>query len=288
MDCALDAVRGRVSENGKPSVGRIETEQHAVHGLAWLATYVEAIKEMAAYAQRMREEGRFGETERLLTRIGLGEYLAQVFSAIPMNQSEIVRPSDFGLALEDVAPLSQRNRRVPDRRGQHPRKSRRPRRPDRRGARRRDRRPRSRRHLRGDPRRDAPLRRRRGRAPRARVASRQRLYPARSHPGLERNGRLRPHHPRGLRRHGAGQSGDVRRVGGALPRLYRRRLSRHALRDRGRTHPGRRDRGPETEVPAPDRQRRNPADRGVHRAQHRLRPREPCAPARSGTATAMW
>ena len=105
MDCALDAVRGRVSENGKPSVGRIETEQHAVHGLAWLATYVEAIKEMAAYAQRLREEGRFSETERLLTRIGLGEYLAQVFSAIPMNQSEIVRPSDFGLALEDVAPF---------------------------------------------------------------------------------------------------------------------------------------------------------------------------------------
>ncbi len=105
MDCALDAVRGRVSENGKPSTARIETEQHAVHGLAWLATYVEAIKEMAGYARRMSEEGRFGETEQLLTRIGLGEYLAQVFSAIPMNQGEILRPSDFGLALEDVAPF---------------------------------------------------------------------------------------------------------------------------------------------------------------------------------------
>jgi len=105
MECALDAVRARVSEKGKPDAGKIEAEQHAAHGLAWLATYVEAIKEMAGYAQRMREEGRFGETERLLTRIGLGEYLAQVFSAIPMNQSEIVRPSDFGLALEDVAPF---------------------------------------------------------------------------------------------------------------------------------------------------------------------------------------
>jgi (2S)-methylsuccinyl-CoA dehydrogenase len=104
MDCALDAVRARVSDNGKPNAGKIETEQHAVHGLAWLATYVEAIKEMAAYARRMREEGRFGETEQLLTRIGLGEYLAQAFSAIPMNQSEMVRPSDFGLAPQDVAP----------------------------------------------------------------------------------------------------------------------------------------------------------------------------------------
>ena len=97
MDCALDAVRDRVSENGKPSAGKIETEQHAVHGLAWLATYVEAIKEMAGYANACSEEGRFGETEQLLTRIGLGEYLAQIFSGIPMNQGEIVRLADFGL-----------------------------------------------------------------------------------------------------------------------------------------------------------------------------------------------
>ena len=103
MDRALDAMRDRVSENGKLSAGKIETEQHAVHGLAWLATYVEAIKEMAAYANRMQEDGRFGETEQLLTRIGLGEYLDQIFSAIPMNQGEFVRPADFGLAPGEIA-----------------------------------------------------------------------------------------------------------------------------------------------------------------------------------------
>ena len=105
MDRALDAMRDRVSENGKLSADKIETEQHAVHGLAWLATYVEAIKEMAAYATRMQEDGRFGETEQLLTRIGLGEYLDQIFSAIPMNQGEVVRPADFGLAPDEIAPL---------------------------------------------------------------------------------------------------------------------------------------------------------------------------------------
>ena len=92
MDRALDAMRDRVSENGKLSAGKIETEQHAVHGLAWLATYVEAIKEMAAYANRMQEDGRFGETEQLLTRIGLGEYLDQIFSAIPMNSERSRAP----------------------------------------------------------------------------------------------------------------------------------------------------------------------------------------------------
>jgi (2S)-methylsuccinyl-CoA dehydrogenase len=105
MDCALDAVRDRVSENGKLSSDRIEAEQHAVHGLAWLATYVEALKEMAGYAHRMREEGRFGETEQLMTRIGLGEYLAQIFGAIPMNQGEIARLADFGLGPQDIAPF---------------------------------------------------------------------------------------------------------------------------------------------------------------------------------------
>jgi (2S)-methylsuccinyl-CoA dehydrogenase len=105
MDCALDAMRDRVSENGKPGAEKIEAEQHAVHGLAWLATYVEAIKEMASYARRMREEGRFGEPERLLTQIGLGEYLAQIFSAIPMNQIEIVRLADFGLEPHEIAPF---------------------------------------------------------------------------------------------------------------------------------------------------------------------------------------
>jgi (2S)-methylsuccinyl-CoA dehydrogenase len=104
-DCARDAVRDRVSESGKLSADKIETEQHAVHGLAWLATYVEAIKEMTAYAERMQESGRFGEMEQLLTRIGLGEYLAQMFSGIPMNQGEIVRLADFGLAPEEIAPF---------------------------------------------------------------------------------------------------------------------------------------------------------------------------------------
>jgi (2S)-methylsuccinyl-CoA dehydrogenase len=104
-DCALDAVRELVSENGKLSADKIEAEQRAVHGLAWLATYVEAIKEMAGYAQRISEEGGFGETEQLLTRIGLGEYLAQMFNGIPMNQGEILRLADFGLVPDEIAPF---------------------------------------------------------------------------------------------------------------------------------------------------------------------------------------
>ena len=102
---ATASLRERVSENGRLSSAKLEREQHATHGLAWLATYVEAIKELGAFASRMSEEGRFGETEELLTRIGLGEYLAQVFGGIPMNQGEIIRLSDFGLDESIVALL---------------------------------------------------------------------------------------------------------------------------------------------------------------------------------------
>ena len=107
---AVASVRVRVSRDGRLDAGLIEAEQHAVHGLAWLATYVEAVRQLAAYAERMRAEGRFGETEELLTRIGLGEYLAQMFGGIPMNQGEFVRLADFGLDEAAVAATAARAR----------------------------------------------------------------------------------------------------------------------------------------------------------------------------------
>ena len=100
---AAEGVRKLVSKDGKISSALFEREQHAAHGLAWLATYVQAIREMIAYARRIEAEGKLGETEILLTRIGLSEYVAQLFGGIPMSQGEMVRPSDFGLNAEQVA-----------------------------------------------------------------------------------------------------------------------------------------------------------------------------------------
>ena len=102
-DQAVASLRAKVAENGKLSNAAIEREQHAAHGLAWFATYVESLREMLAYAERMRSEGRYGETEDLLTRIGLGEYLAQIFGGIPMSQGEFIRLGDFGLSPESIA-----------------------------------------------------------------------------------------------------------------------------------------------------------------------------------------
>ena len=76
-----------------------DREQRATHGLAWLATYVEAVRQLAAYAERMAGEGTLRRNSRsILVRIGLGEYLAQIVGGIPMSQGEIVRPTDLGLS----------------------------------------------------------------------------------------------------------------------------------------------------------------------------------------------
>jgi (2S)-methylsuccinyl-CoA dehydrogenase len=97
------AVRRRVTRDGKIAAGLIDREQRATHGLAWLATYAQAVRQLAAYAERMHAAGRLGAIEDLLVRIGLGEYVAQMIGGIPMSQGEIVRPADLGLSMDQVA-----------------------------------------------------------------------------------------------------------------------------------------------------------------------------------------
>ncbi len=100
---AKRVIAERVTAGGR-IVGRIfDREQRATHGLAWLATYVEALRQLAAYAARLAAAGQFGETEDLLVRIGAGEYLAQIVGGIPMSQGEIVRLADLGLDPAAVA-----------------------------------------------------------------------------------------------------------------------------------------------------------------------------------------
>ncbi len=100
---AVMRVRACVSMDGRPDARLMEREQRATHGLAWFATYVQAIRQLARYADAMAAAARLGEVETLLVRIGAGEYLAQMAGGIPMSQGELVRPSDLGLDAYTVA-----------------------------------------------------------------------------------------------------------------------------------------------------------------------------------------
>jgi (2S)-methylsuccinyl-CoA dehydrogenase len=103
LNDAIIRVREHVSVNGRIDANLIDREQRATHGLAWFATYAEAIRQLASYTERLSRNGRLGETDELLVRIGAGEFLAQMAGGIPMSQGELVRPSDLGLDSRAVA-----------------------------------------------------------------------------------------------------------------------------------------------------------------------------------------
>jgi (2S)-methylsuccinyl-CoA dehydrogenase len=52
LDIARAKVRERVSTEGRVSGAMLEAEQTAAHGLAWLATYVESLRQMQAGPKR--------------------------------------------------------------------------------------------------------------------------------------------------------------------------------------------------------------------------------------------
>ncbi|MEL6476330.1 MAG: acyl-CoA dehydrogenase family protein [Pseudomonadota bacterium] len=97
---ATGALAPRVKEGDRVSGRLLEAEQYAAHALAWTATYVEALAQMTLWAERLQEEGKFGEIERLILQIGMGEYLWQLYGGLPMSQGEITRPQDIGLSQE--------------------------------------------------------------------------------------------------------------------------------------------------------------------------------------------
>lgn len=100
---ARDLVSLKVTVDGRVSGKAVEQEQFASHGLSWLATYVESLRQMSAWAQRLKADGRLGEMENLILQIGFGEYLSQIRGGIPMSQGEIVRLHDLG--VDDLSAL---------------------------------------------------------------------------------------------------------------------------------------------------------------------------------------
>lgn len=103
LEQAVASVRQKVLVDGRISGAKLEQEQHAAHGLSWLATYVMALRQLKAYGERLQSEDRYGAIEDYAIRIGAGEYAAQIFGGIPMSQGEIVRLGALGLPAKAVA-----------------------------------------------------------------------------------------------------------------------------------------------------------------------------------------
>jgi (2S)-methylsuccinyl-CoA dehydrogenase len=97
---ARGAVAAKVVKAGKVDRRAFDAEQHVAHGFAWIATYGEALREVASWARALEETGGLGETEQLLALTVFAEYCAQLVGGLPMTQLEMIRPGDLGIEAE--------------------------------------------------------------------------------------------------------------------------------------------------------------------------------------------
>jgi (2S)-methylsuccinyl-CoA dehydrogenase len=98
VDAARAAARERVVRNGRVDRRLADSEQRALHGLAWIGATAEAIRQTVRWGEGLAAAGRLGAGESCLLRVGLGEYLEQLATGIAMSQNEVARPRELGLA----------------------------------------------------------------------------------------------------------------------------------------------------------------------------------------------
>ncbi len=101
-DKVLAAAKSGVRAKIEAANGDIDAVQHAAHGLAWMATTVEGLRQMVTWAGLLTAESKFGEFEQLIMAAAFAEYLAQVAHGIPMNQGEVIRADALGIERADI------------------------------------------------------------------------------------------------------------------------------------------------------------------------------------------
>ncbi|GGX44859.1 (2S)-methylsuccinyl-CoA dehydrogenase [Tateyamaria omphalii] len=101
-ELARTRLSDQLSNNGRVSGALIEKHQTAAHGLAWLATYCESLRQMHKWAEALNTQSKLGEVESLILQIAFGEYLWQIYGGIQMNQGEVLRLQDLGLTQDDM------------------------------------------------------------------------------------------------------------------------------------------------------------------------------------------
>ncbi|KUL94577.1 acyl-CoA dehydrogenase [Bosea sp. WAO] len=97
------AVAQLLAPGGRVDAGLVEAHQFAAHGFAWQGTYVEALRQSLAWAERLATSGRLSPADAAMLHLGFAEYGAQLAGGIAMSQTETVRPSDMGVEADVVA-----------------------------------------------------------------------------------------------------------------------------------------------------------------------------------------
>ena len=91
----LEILAGRVTRDNAIDTPSLERHQFIAHGYAWVATYLEAIKQLTQWSKQLLGQGSFTELEQVIFKVGTGGYLQQLLHGIAMSQDEVIRPDDF-------------------------------------------------------------------------------------------------------------------------------------------------------------------------------------------------
>ena len=72
-----------------------EKNQHLVHGFAWIATYIETLRQINKWGIELKNKNKLNEFEQLILDISFIEYIRQILNGIPMSQTEFIKITDF-------------------------------------------------------------------------------------------------------------------------------------------------------------------------------------------------
>jgi len=99
---AREEVRARVVEDGKLAAKKLDAEQLAAHGLAYLATEIEAARQLLGWADRVEASGEGGAYERLIAETYLAELTRQLRGGVDLGQTETISLAELGLDAKTV------------------------------------------------------------------------------------------------------------------------------------------------------------------------------------------
>ena len=102
LEAGRYSVLQMVSPGGEVSAVLLETHQLATHGLAWQATYVQALRQTLHWVRSLQAARSFSALEAAILRLGFAEYLQQLAGGIPISQTETIRPGDLGVPMQTV------------------------------------------------------------------------------------------------------------------------------------------------------------------------------------------
>src|SRR5262245_33405089 len=74
-DAVAAAAQAAVASRVGDGAAALDAHQHAAHGLAWIATTVEALRALLGWAAERAAAEALGERESLMLQAGFGEYL---------------------------------------------------------------------------------------------------------------------------------------------------------------------------------------------------------------------